>query len=242
MLDIVVMPDFVRQQPQQKGMLCFTPEELLPSCSNDRNIFTSGFYENISLVGRRDTPQRRKLLLYDRTQPVGLRPTRAEEDVLRLAGSFNSATYNNCNLSARCSIPSGGTILEDFLNYANDQARRRIEDDVESVQMRITSFIESGGRARDMADRVAVIVEDLEALKTQAVDLGEEEVKVDGYTSGTLVALVRLGGSYISLCSVDSNLRNPVCVRRRVCVGCQYCSDQPPARGGYQGGGYTTRY
>lgn len=78
-----------------------------------------------------------------------------------------------------------------FSESVNAQARRRIEDDVESLQMRIDSSIESGGRARDMADKVAVIVQDLEALKAQAVDLGEEEVKVDGYTSGTLVALVR---------------------------------------------------
>lgn len=209
------MLDLVRLKPQRKGMLCFTPEELLP---HYHNAIKSGVSDNISLVRPRDTPQRRKILLYDRTQHIGWRPTRTKEDVLRLAGSFDGATDNNCNLPARCSIPSGVTTLEDFLNCANDQARRRIEDDVESVQMRITSFIESGGRARDMADRVAVIVEDLEALKTQAVDLGEEEVKVDGYTSGTLVALVRLGGSYTSLCSFDSNIGNPVCVRRSVCV------------------------
>lgn len=58
--------------------------------------------------------------------------------------------------------------------------------------MRIAAFVDSGGRPRDMSDKVAVILKELEGLKTQAVELGEEEVKVDGYTSGSLVALVRI--------------------------------------------------
>lgn len=138
------------------------------------------------------------------------------------------------------------TTLKHFLNFGNDQARRRIEDDVESLQMRISSFIETGGRARDMADRVAVIVEDLEALKTQAVDLGQEEVKVDGYTSGTLVALVRLDLQVHQPALFGRTWGNILFARRTVlyvCVGYQYCSDQPPAIvHHHQGSGYTTMH
>lgn len=37
------------------------------------------------------------------------------------------------------------------------------------------------------------MAQELAGLKAQAVSIGEEEAKVDGYTSGGLVALVRKG-------------------------------------------------
>lgn len=74
---------------------------------------------------------------------------------------------------------------------------------MESVQVRIASFIESGGRPRDMLDKAAAFVRELEGLKAQAVEIGQEEAKVDGHTSGALLALV----SYIFL-------RNAICNHR----------------------------
>lgn len=66
-----------------------------------------------------------------------------------------------------------------------------MEDEVESVQVRIAAFVEGGGRARDMSEKATAIVKDLEGLRDQAVQLGEEETKVDGFASGALVASVR---------------------------------------------------
>lgn len=75
-------------------------------------------------------------------------------------------------------------------NTRAQQARRRVGDEVDSVKVRIAAFHESVGRARDMSDKATFISKDLEALKVQAVELGEEEVKVDGFTNGALVASV----------------------------------------------------
>lgn len=70
------------------------------------------------------------------------------------------------------------------------KARRRVEDEVESVEARIAGFIETGGRPRDMVEKAASLSRELEGLRKQAVELEEEEVKINGHTSGSLVALV----------------------------------------------------
>lgn len=79
----------------------------------------------------------------------------------------------------------------------SQKARRRVEDGVDSVQMKIAAFVDSTGRPRDVADRAGAISSELEALKAKAVELGEEEMKFDGYTSGSLVALVSIAGSVV---------------------------------------------
>lgn len=56
--------------------------------------------------------------------------------------------------------------------------------------MKISAFVDSSGR--DMADKGASLWKELEGLKVQAVDLGVEEIKVDRYTNGALVVLVRI--------------------------------------------------
>ncbi|CAM9162262.1 unnamed protein product, partial [Hapterophycus canaliculatus] len=69
-----------------------------------------------------------------------------------------------------------------------EKAKRRMEGDIESMQMRIAIFIDSDGRPREMSEKAADISKELEGLKAQVVAIGEEEAKVDGYTSGILSA------------------------------------------------------
>ena len=70
------------------------------------------------------------------------------------------------------------------------QARRRVEDDLESIQTRIAGFVDVGGRPRDMVEKVAVFTRELEGVRKQAVELRDEEIKLDGHSTGALVALV----------------------------------------------------
>ncbi|CBJ27106.1 similar to Dynein heavy chain 3, axonemal (Axonemal beta dynein heavy chain 3) (Ciliary dynein heavy chain 3) [Ectocarpus siliculosus] len=70
-----------------------------------------------------------------------------------------------------------------------EKAKRRVEGNVDSTKMRIAEFIDSDARPREMSENAASISKELAGLKAQAVDIGEEEAKVDGHTSGTLVAL-----------------------------------------------------
>ncbi|CAM9985812.1 unnamed protein product [Scytosiphon promiscuus] len=69
-----------------------------------------------------------------------------------------------------------------------DKAKRRTEGDIESMQMRIAIFIDSDGRPREMSEKAADISKELDELKAQVINIGEEEAKVDGYTSGILSA------------------------------------------------------
>lgn len=70
------------------------------------------------------------------------------------------------------------------------KARRRVEDEVKSMEARIAGFIEAGGGPRDMVEKASSILRELEGLRRQAMELEEEEVKINGNTSGSLVALV----------------------------------------------------
>eukprot|EP00903_Cladosiphon_okamuranus_P012758 g11926.t1 len=70
-----------------------------------------------------------------------------------------------------------------------EKAKRRMETDVEAMQMRIAEFIESDGRPRDMSEKAAGFSKELDGLKAQAVNICEEEAKIDGYTSGVLTAM-----------------------------------------------------
>ncbi|CAN0188469.1 unnamed protein product, partial [Ectocarpus sp. 13 AM-2016] len=70
-----------------------------------------------------------------------------------------------------------------------EKAKRRVEGNVDSTKMRIAEFIDSDARPREMSETASSISKELAGLKAQAVDIGEEEAKVEGHTSGTLVAL-----------------------------------------------------
>lgn len=76
---------------------------------------------------------------------------------------------------------------------------------MEIVQVRIAGFVDTSGRPRDMADKVAGIVKELEGLKAQAVDIAEEEFKVDGFSSASLAAMV--GNTNRQTCDVPSTAR-----------------------------------
>lgn len=71
------------------------------------------------------------------------------------------------------------------------QARKRAKEEIESVRKKMASFIESNGRPRDMADRVAAILAELDGVRVHLTEIAEEEKKVDGYSSGTLTNMVR---------------------------------------------------
>ena len=55
----------------------------------------------------------------------------------------------------------------------------------------MASFVESNGRPRDMSDRVAAILAELDGVRVHLTEIAEEEKKVDGYSSGTLTNMVR---------------------------------------------------
>ncbi|CAM9159174.1 unnamed protein product, partial [Ectocarpus sp. 8 AP-2014] len=99
--------------------------------------------------------------------------------VHRVMGELSTATDK-----AEKAIAEGKAQLQK--NVA--KAKRRVEGNVDSTKMRIAEFIDSDARPREMSENAASISKELAGLKVQAVDIGEEEAKVDGHTSGTLVA------------------------------------------------------
>ncbi|CAB1120679.1 unnamed protein product [Ectocarpus sp. CCAP 1310/34] len=116
-----------------------------------------------------------------------LRTMRTEEQVIiavtgvhRVMGELSTATDK-----AEKAIAEGKAQLQKNV----EKAKRRVEGNVDSTKMRIAEFIDSDARPREMSETAASISKELAGLKAQAVDIGEEEAKVDGHTSGALVAL-----------------------------------------------------
>lgn len=63
---------------------------------------------------------------------------------------------------------------------------------MDAMQVRIANFIRGNGRPREMSEKAQDLLRDVESLRDQAVEVAEEETRLDIVSTGALQASVRV--------------------------------------------------